>query len=89
MFYHLKITPAIFSPDVEIRDYNIILDAENLFDQTIKNYLRICDSIRKVQLVKEMITRLGTTLSLHFLSNMIGDSNDEANFPHKLLTTDG
>ena len=26
MFYHLKITPAIFSPDVEIKDYNIIID---------------------------------------------------------------
>ena len=30
----------------------------------------------------------GTEVTLHFLSNAIGNSNDEINFPDRLLTTD-
>ena len=30
----------------------------------------------------------GTELTLNLSSNVIGDSKDEANFPHKLLLTD-
>ena len=29
----------------------------------------------------------GTEVTLNLSSNMIGDSNDETNFPHKLLLT--
>ena len=29
----------------------------------------------------------GTKVTLNFLSNIVGDSNDENNFPHKLLLT--
>ena len=29
-----------------------------------------------------------TEVVLRLISNMIGDSNDESNFPHKLLLTD-
>ena len=30
----------------------------------------------------------GTELTLNLLSNVIGDYNDESNFPHKILLTD-
>ena len=30
----------------------------------------------------------GTEVTLNLLSNLIGNSNDETNFPHKLLLTD-
>ena len=30
----------------------------------------------------------GTEVTLNFSANMVGDSNDENNFPHKLLLTD-
>ena len=29
----------------------------------------------------------GTEVTLNFSSNIVGDSNDESNFPHKLLST--
>ena len=29
----------------------------------------------------------GTEVTLNFSSNVVGNSNDEANFPHKLLLT--
>ena len=29
----------------------------------------------------------GTKVTLNLLSNIVGDSNDENNFPHKLLLT--
>ena len=33
-------------------------------------------------------TKNGTGVILNLLSNLIGNSNDETNFPHKLLLTD-
>ena len=30
----------------------------------------------------------GTKVTLHLSSNLIGNSNDETNFPHKLVLTD-
>ena len=30
-------------------------------------------------------TKIGTQVTLDFSSNVIGDSNDQINFPHKLL----
>ena len=32
-------------------------------------------------------TKNGTQVTLNFLSNVVGNSNDETNFPHKSLLT--
>ena len=33
---------------VEIKDYNVIIDSQNLFEQPVKNDLRTFDNIRKI-----------------------------------------
>ena len=37
-----------YLPSVEIKDYNVILDEQNLFDQLVRNDLITYDSIRKI-----------------------------------------
>ena len=64
--------------------------------------MRTYDDIRQLKQVKEMITQLnnklkgnklksviknGTKVTLNFSSNIVGDSNDEYNFLHKLSLT--
>ena len=47
MFYHLKITfKQYFLPTVETKDYNVLIDGRNLFDQSVKTDLRIYDNIQ-------------------------------------------
>ena len=36
-----------YFPTVEIKEYNVMVDGRNLFDQLIKNYLKTYDHIRK------------------------------------------
>ena len=33
---------------VEIKDYNVMIDGKNFFDQRVKNYLKTFDNIRKI-----------------------------------------
>ena len=40
-----------FLPTVEIKDYNVIIDGRNFFDQPVKNDLTIYDNIRKIAIV--------------------------------------
>ena len=48
-----------FLPTVEIKDYNVIIDEKKLFlSQPVKNHLITYKNIRKIDLVKEMITQL-------------------------------
>ena len=37
-----------FIPTVEIKDYNVMIDGRNFFDQPIKNDLKTYDNIRKI-----------------------------------------
>ena len=37
--------PRYFLPTVEIKDYNVMIDGQNFFDQPVKNYLRTYDNI--------------------------------------------
>ena len=37
-----------FLPTVKIKDYNVMIDGRNLFDQPIKNDLKTYDNIRKI-----------------------------------------
>ena len=43
---------------MEIKDYNFMIDGQNIFHQTVKNGMRTYDNIRiKLQLVKVIITQ--------------------------------
>ena len=48
MFYHSKILSKYYLPAEEIKDYNVIIDGRNFFDQPIKNDLKTYDNIRKI-----------------------------------------
>ena len=37
-----------YLPTVEIKDYNVMIDEQNFFDQTVKNNLRTYDNIQKI-----------------------------------------
>ena len=37
-----------YLPTVEIEDYNVTIDGQNIFDQPVKNNLRTYDNIRKI-----------------------------------------
>ena len=45
-----------YLPTVEIKDYNVMIDRQNVFDYPVINDLRTYNNIQKLQLVKEMIT---------------------------------
>ena len=47
-----------YLPNVEIKDYNVMINGENVFDQPIKNNKVTFENIRKLLQVKEMITQL-------------------------------
>ena len=43
---------------MEIKDYNFMIDGQNVFHQTVKNGMKTYDNIRiKLQLVKVIITQ--------------------------------
>ena len=53
MFYHLNITDRElhtidYLPNAEIKDYIVIIDGRNLFDQPIQNNLKTYDNISKI-----------------------------------------
>ena len=37
-----------YLPTVEIKDYNVMIDGINFFDQSIKNDLKTFDNVRKI-----------------------------------------
>ena len=37
-----------YLPTVKMKDYNVIFDERNFFDQTVKNNLRTNDNIQKI-----------------------------------------
>ena len=37
-----------YLPTVEIEDYNLTIDGQNIFDQPVRNNLRTYDNIRKI-----------------------------------------
>ena len=42
-----------YLPTVEIKDYNVLIDGQNFFDQPVKNNLKIYDNLRKIVTGKE------------------------------------
>ena len=47
-----------FFPNIKIKDYNFMISGKKFFHQPIKNDMKTYDNIRKIQLVKEVITQL-------------------------------
>ena len=47
-----------FIPNVEIKDYNVMIDGKNVFDQPVKNDKVTYENIRNLLLLKEMIMQL-------------------------------
>ena len=37
-----------YLPTVEMKDYNVMINGQNVFDQSVKSNLRTYDSIRKI-----------------------------------------
>ena len=47
-----------YLPKVEIKGYNVKIDGRNFIDQPINNSIKTYENIRKLPLVKKMITQL-------------------------------
>ena len=47
-----------YLPNVELRDYNIMINGEKFFDQPVKDDKVTYENIKKMLLVKKMITQL-------------------------------
>ena len=61
----------------------------NFYQYKMTQYNRLNVKLSNSQLNKlKSAIKIETEVVLRLSPNMIGDSNDEANFPHKLLLTD-
>ena len=60
-----------YIPEVQTKDYNLMVDGTNAFDQRMQNYAKACDNIKKFLMVKEMITQLVSYLILHISNKII------------------
>ena len=73
----------------KLEDYNVMIDEKNIFDQSTKNhqYKMTQYNTSKVKLSNSQLNKLksGIKSGTAVPSNVVGDSNDENNFPHKLL----
>ena len=47
-----------FLPTIEIKDYNVMINGQNFFDQPVKMLLRHMITFQVLQMVKEMTTQL-------------------------------
>ena len=47
-YAHRKIHTGHFLQKVDIKDYNVMIDRENFFDQPLKSNLRTYDNIQKI-----------------------------------------
>ena len=65
-----------YIPNVEINDYNIMIDGKNFFDQPIKNDKITCGNIRKIATVQGDDYTTGCLLDYNYFENyykMIAD----------------
>ena len=53
-----KVHTGYYLLKVGIKDYNVIIDGKNFFNQPIKSNVRTYDNIRKIAIGQEMITQL-------------------------------
>ena len=43
-----KVIKKYYLPTIEMKNYNVMIDGRNYFDQTVRNNLRTYDNIRKI-----------------------------------------
>ena len=60
-----------YIPTREIKNYNVMIDGQNLFDQSIRKNLITYDNIQKFQQVKVMITQLVVSWTMIISINII------------------
>ena len=54
-----RIAPIKYYPlNVEIEEYNVMVDGKNFFNQPVNNNMKTNDNIQKLQQVKGMIRQL-------------------------------
>ena len=53
-----KVHTEYYFSEVEIKDYNVVIDEKNIFDQTIKSNMKTYNNIKKLEQVKMMIIQL-------------------------------
>ena len=58
MLHKEQVLKAIYLPNVKIKDYNIMISGENVFDKPVKNNKVTYETLETLLLVKEMITQL-------------------------------
>ena len=58
-----------YIPNVEINDYNIMIDGKNFFDQPIKNDKITCGNIRKIATVQGDDYTTGCLLDYNYFEN--------------------
>ena len=58
-----------FLPTVKIKDYNVMSDGKNLFNEPIKNYLVAYENIRKISNDQEDDYTTGRLLNYHYFKN--------------------
>ena len=61
----------IFFLTVEIKDYNVMIDGQNFFDQTVKNDLRAFDNIPKIATGQGDDYTTGCLLDYHYFKNIV------------------
>ena len=60
-----------YLPKVEIKNYNVMIDGKNIFDQPVKNNLRTYDSIWKITTGQRDNYKTGCLLDYNYLKKII------------------
>ena len=58
-----------FLPNVEIKDYNVMIDGTKFFDQSVKNDLRTFDNIQKIAIGQGDDYTTGCLLDYNYFNN--------------------
>ena len=64
-----KVHIGYYFPKVEIKDYNIMIDEKNFFDQPVKSDIRTYDNIRKIATGPENDYTTGCLLDYNYFNN--------------------
>ena len=65
----IKVHTGYYLPKVEIKDYNVMIDGKNFFDQPIKIDMRTYDTIRKIATGQADDYTTGCLLDYNYFNN--------------------
>ena len=63
-----KVSTGYYLPKVEIKDYNVMIDGKNFFDQLVKNNLRTYDNIQKTTIGQGDVYTIGCLLDYNYFN---------------------